>query len=128
MKKRPTFNRNDKKVVKLLTSIGIAKNLAKVLVFFFKTNETISPQIEKALSLRQPEVSIVLKALVQRGFVTKTDIKKGCKGRPMCAYRLVQSPIAIVKKIEKQKLREVKKLTKNLELSKKLVANYRSAR
>ncbi|MDI6708016.1 MAG: ArsR family transcriptional regulator [Candidatus Thermoplasmatota archaeon] len=128
MRKKLLLDRNDKKIVKLLTTIGIAKNLAKVLVFFFKVNETVSAQVERALSLRQPEVSVALKMLEQKGFVAKTNIKKGCKGRPMYAYRLVQSPQKITKKLEKCKLRELKKVTKNLELLRKLVATHFSAK
>jgi len=124
MRKKLALDKNDKKIVKLLTSIGIAKNLAKVLVLFFKINETISAQVERALALRQPEVSVALKALEQQNFIAKRNIKKESKGRPVYAYRLVQSPQAIVKKLEKRKLRELKKITKNLELLKKLTANY----
>ncbi|MEW6069268.1 MAG: hypothetical protein AB1485_01495, partial [Candidatus Thermoplasmatota archaeon] len=62
------------------------------------------------------------------GFIAKRNIKKGSKGRPMYTYHLLRSPQRIIKKLEKSKLREVKKLTKNLELLKKLVATHFSAR
>lgn len=121
MRKKALFDKNDKKVIKLLTSIGVTKNLAKVLVFFFKMRETISAQLERTLALRQPEVSLLLRKLEQRGWVAKTNIKKACKGRPTYAYRLALPPKKIIKKLELSKLKEIRKMEKNLGALKKLV-------
>jgi predicted transcriptional regulator len=124
--RRKTFSldKTDKKIIKLLISVGLAKNLAKVLVFFFKMKETISAQLERALGLRQPEVSLVLRALEQKGWIIKSNIRKERKGRPTYAYRLVFTPQKIIAKIERRKMKELKKIRKNLELLRALVLHF----
>lgn len=121
------FDANDKKMIKLLNSIGINKNTSKILIFFFHTKETISAQLERILELRQPEVSVALRALIQKEWLIKTNIKKGCKGRPTYAYRLVLTPQTVIRKIIQSKQKEIKKLNKNIECLAKLVMKISSS-
>ncbi len=96
-------------MVKLLVRAGTPKNLARTLVFLAAEGETTSVGIEKSVGMRQPEVSISMKDLRRRGWVTKRDLKKEGKGRPLHAYRLAKPFPDIVDEIveaERQKIEQ----------------------
>ncbi len=100
----------EKRLVDLLMRTGMSRNLARTLVFLTAKGETTSVEIEKIAGMRQPEVSISMKELRRRGWVTKKDLKKEGKGRPLHAYRLVKPFHRIVKEIvvkEREKLEAV---------------------
>jgi len=77
--------------------------------------ETIPVSIERGVNLRQPEVSVALKKLEEKGWVEKRSIKRGTKGRPMSSYKLSLSPEKIIDSIEKEKLDEINEIKKDVE-------------
>ncbi len=111
------FTRKDERLAELLQKAGLPKNVAKTLAYMRKKGEVTSVEIEKNTTLRQPEVSIAMQWLKKRGWVTKRDLKKEGKGRPVHGYRLTKPFPEIVEEINKElreKIKEIENLIKNL--------------
>ncbi|MFQ5838732.1 MAG: MarR family transcriptional regulator [Thermoplasmata archaeon] len=107
-----------KRLVRLLMRTGMPRNLARILVFLAAKGETTSMEIEKSTGLRQPEVSISMRELRGRGWVTKRDVKKEGKGRPLHAYRLTRPFMKIVEEIveaERKKIRSIEEAVRLLQ-------------
>lgn len=114
---RDNFTREDEKLSELLQRAGLPRNVARTLVYMRKRDEVKSIEIEKNTDLRQPEVSIAMKHLRERGWIKKRDIKKEGKGRPIHGYRLAKSFSKIVEEVEREIQGEIKnkeKLIKDL--------------
>ncbi len=119
---RRGFNAKEQKLVNLLVDSGMKKNIAKTLVYLKKKKETTSVELEGATALRQPEVSIAMQELRRRKWVTKRDIKKEGKGRPVHSYKLAipfSKVIDNVIKERKQEIGNIEKSIKELENFKK---------
>ena len=69
------FTEREEEFVSLLIGIGIKKHVAALLVFLANVPETSSRSIERGTDLRQPEVSIAMRYLMDRGW-------SGCVGNP----------------------------------------------
>ncbi|MEM2944271.1 MAG: ArsR family transcriptional regulator [Methanomassiliicoccales archaeon] len=115
------FSKEDEMLVELLTNTGMPKNVAKTLAFLRKKTETTSVEIEMSTALRQPEVSIAMQELRRRKWVTKRDIKKEGKGRPIHAYRLAVPFEKIVEMIEREEKKRIEKIEQNVNQLKQLV-------
>ncbi len=115
------LTKEQKELVDKLIEAGLQKNIARTLVFVAGRDETKSRDIEDATNLRQPEVSIAMQDLRERGWVTKRDIKKEGKGRPVHGYRLDNPIEEIIKEIEEKERERIKEIEENLEQIKKLV-------
>jgi len=113
------FTDKEEEFVNLLIAIGITKNIAKVLVFLANTPETTSRAIERGVDMRQPEVSIAMKSLIDRGWIRSRESSAESKGRPMKIYELAKSINEIIESIENEKKTEAKN---QLALVKKLRA------
>jgi len=114
------FTDKEEEFVNLLIAIGITKNIAKVLVFLANTPETTSRAIERGVDMRQPEVSIAMKSLIDRGWIRSRESSAESKGRPMKIYELAKSINEIIESIENEKKTEAKN---QLALVKKLRAH-----
>ncbi|MGC8609916.1 MAG: ArsR family transcriptional regulator [Thermoplasmata archaeon] len=111
------FDEKDEELVKDLVSAGLQKNIARSLVYLKKVDEATSVEIERSAKLRQPEVSIAMQWLEKKGWITKRDIKKEGKGRPVYKYKLAKSFKDIVNEIEndlKAKIDEIQKVIQDL--------------
>ena len=102
------FTQKEEELVQLLVDIGIRKVTAKVLVFMKDTHEATSREIERGTDLRQPEVSIAMNYLTEKGWISSRKNKTAGKGRPLKIYRLAKSFAQIMQVIEKQKKDEAK--------------------
>ncbi len=120
MKKETIPDENDK-TVQILMNLGLSKNVAKTLVFLFMVKETIPVIIERNVNLRQPEVSVALKKLEEKGWVEKRNIKRGTRGRPISSYRLSLSSEKIITSIEEKKGDEIKKTKKDIEKLREMI-------
>jgi len=109
------FNSKDKKIIKVFTELGMPRNLAKTLMYISSTEECRSAEIERNADLRQPEVSVAMQELQRRGWVAKRDLKKKGKGRPVHIYQLRYPIDNIVEDFEKQKLKEINHVKKDLD-------------
>jgi len=115
------FNKKDEALVDLLMNTGMPKNVAKTLVFLRKKEETTSVEIEISTALRQPEVSIAMQELRRRKWVTKRDIKKEGKGRPVHAYKLSIPFDKIIEALEKEERKRMEHIEANIALLKQAV-------
>lgn len=108
------FDEKDERVVDLFTELGMPKNLAKTLMYICQVNECRSTDIEQGADLRQPEVSVAMQELRKRGWVTKHDLKKKGKGRPVHVYQPTTSLDEILNTFEEEKLTEMKTIQSNI--------------
>ena len=104
----------DEKVVHLFTELGMPKNLARTLMYISNVDECRSAEIEQGTKLRQPEVSVVIQQLQEKGWIKKRDLKNKGKGRPVYIYKLTSSIEDIIKKFEKEKIKEIENIKSNL--------------
>jgi len=101
-------------VIELLISIGVPKKTAKTLVYLSTGEDLASQNIQSATDLRQPEVSIALRELENRGWVTKKNYKKEGKGRPIQLYTLTVPLDNAVNVLVKSKKSEIERMEKNI--------------
>ena len=111
------FTKKEEEFVNLLVQIGMNKNIAKVLVFLANTTEATSRSIERGTDMRQPEVSMAMKYLMDQGWIKVRDKPKANKGRPEKGYSLAKPITEILNKFEEEK---VAKINQHLAIIKKL--------
>lgn len=63
------FTGTEEVLVNLLIDTGMQKNIAPVLVFLAGIPEATSHAIERETDLRQPDVSLAMKSLKERGWI-----------------------------------------------------------
>ncbi|MBS3782773.1 MAG: ArsR family transcriptional regulator [Candidatus Thermoplasmatota archaeon] len=117
------LTKEQEELVDRLIKAGLQKNIARTLVFVASRDETKSREIEDATDLRQPEVSIAMQELRGKGWVTKRDIKKEGKGRPVHGYQLDKPIEEIIEEIEDREEERIKEIKENLEKIKDLAGS-----
>lgn len=75
-------------LVDILTSLGIKRNVASVIVYLSGNDEATSKQIEMATNLIQPEVSKAMQALRENRWTEEREFRRTGTGRPTKYYRL----------------------------------------
>ena len=125
MKRKRSFvlDEKDERAVELFTDLGMPRNLAKTLMYISQTEECRSAEIEHGANLRQPEVSVAMQVLQQKGWITKRDLKKKGKGRPVHLYKLTSPINDIIKNFEREKLKQIDNIKSDLESLKSLIGN-----
>ena len=98
------LNSQDEKVVKIFTGLGMPRNIAKTLLYISNCDECRSAEIEHQANLRQPEVSVAMQELQDRGWIKKRDLRKKGKGRPVHIYSLAHPIDEIVRTFEQEKI------------------------
>ena len=116
-----TLDKDDDKAVQLFVKLGMQKNLAKTLLYISQCDNCNSAEIEQAIDMRQPEVSVVMQELYKRGWVQKQDLKKKGKGRPVCLYKCTAPLSEILKTFEQEKLQEIESLKNDISLLKNII-------
>lgn len=109
-----TLDKKDDHTVQLFSKLGMPKNLAKILICMSHYDECKCADVEQGADLRQPEVSIAMKELRRRGWITKRDLKKEGKGRPTHIYKTNSNLQDILKTVEQEKLNEAENMKKDL--------------
>ena len=97
------FTDKEEEFASLLIEIGTKKNVAKVLVFLANTPEATSRAIERGADMRQPEICMATKYLMEQGWIKNCESPSESKGRPMKVYELAKSVTEIMGCIEKEK-------------------------
>jgi len=120
-KERYRFKPQDKKIINIFTELGMPRNLAKTLMYISQVEECRSAEIEHGADLRQPEVSVAMRQLQNKGWVQKRHKKKKGKGRPVHIYKLTSSIDSIVSNFEKEKIQEIDTVKKDLTALKNLI-------
>lgn len=95
------LSKKDLEAIDVLKQVGISKNEGKILGYLFKVDNALARDIERAVDLRQPEVSAASKILLERNLIKGTNIKSEGKGRPLIKYSLARSRGDTVKSINK---------------------------
>jgi len=78
----------DLEFVRGLQDVGVNRNVAHLITYLKDVKEAPSRDIEKVTGLRQPEVSIAMRTLRERGWITEHEVKQEGKGRPTKIYAL----------------------------------------
>ncbi|WP_421908826.1 helix-turn-helix domain-containing protein [Methanolacinia petrolearia] len=112
-----TFTEKEEELADLLSEVGLKKNVAKVLVYLANTEEATSREIERGTDLRQPEVSIAMRTLSEKEWISNRESKAESKGRPVKIYNLSKSMPEIIDTLEKDKKEEIEN---QLEIIKKI--------
>jgi len=100
------FTDREDRFVNLLIETGMTPNVAKVLVFLEKTPEASSRAIERGTDLSLSGVSMALRYLVEKDWITRRESKAQSKGRPVKIYELAKPIHKIIDNIEKEKKRK----------------------
>jgi predicted transcriptional regulator len=96
----------DFEFVKGLQNLGVNRNVASLITYLKDVKEVSSKEIEIATDLRQPEVSIAMRTLRERGWLAERELKKEGKGRPMKIYALQPTIEDIINYYEAEKTQE----------------------
>ena len=95
--------------VSTLTQLGMRPKTAVLLVFLAGRPEATSREIERGTDLRQPEVSLALKDLFDRGWVSHCDNLVEHQGRPQKVYALALPLPGILEAFQAEKQAEVRR-------------------
>ena len=109
------LKRDHLRMVEILAEAGIPRNTARVLTFIAVAGRTFSAQIQAGTGMRQPEVSIALKHLTERKWISRQSVQREGKGRPIYVYKLRRELGEIVDTVEKEQDRRVRQILKDKE-------------
>jgi predicted transcriptional regulator len=108
----------------LLASLGVQRNVAKVITYLVVAGEATSKEIERGAGLRQPEVSIAMRILLGENWVREWEIKNTeGKGRPSKVYALSTPVDGIIRSIEDQKQKTSAEAMENIRKLKELASS-----
>jgi predicted transcriptional regulator len=106
----------------ILMTIGLKRNVAKVLTYLAGVEEATSREIEMGSDLRQPEVSIAMREIRKLDWISERDEKNPGKGRPYRIYKLTKNLPEIIEYLEGEKAKESNQIMKQIEKLKALKA------
>ena len=121
--KKVNINQLDKKeeeIADALKCLGLGRTTAKTLAYLNNGDEATSDALEKKTGLCQPEISIVMRQLRERGWINERDDKKTGKGRPYKIYSLNVDFNDIIVHLEKQQIKAVDETQEKIERLKEL--------
>ena len=123
MKQKRSFvlDEEENEAVQLFSELGMPKNLAKTILYVSEVKECHTKDIERGADLRQPEVSVAMQELRKRRWITKRDLKKKGKGRPVHIYSSTKPLSEILKTFEQEKLAEAEGVKKDLSKLKNII-------
>ena len=118
--KMDQLDEKDEEIAGALISLGMSRNVAMALSYLQNTNAARSVDLERVARLRQPEVSIAMRQLKERGWISERDEKKPGKGRPNKIYSLKVDFGEIIAQLEKKQRTSVDELKAKIEKLKEL--------
>jgi predicted transcriptional regulator len=105
-------------IVTSLVSLGLNEKAAQVLTYLNILDNATFFQISKRTGLRQPEFSIAINDLKDRGWIGEEEKKKPGRGRPFKIYSLRVTFAQILAELEREQKKkqdeEVKLMVKQL--------------
>lgn len=114
------FDEKEEEIADALISLGVSRNAAMTLAYMQNANSATSLELERSARLRQPEVSIIMKQLMERDWINEQEKKKSGKGRPKKIYSLKVGFDEIVAQLEKQQKKAVDEAQEKIERLKEL--------
>ena len=101
--------------IEVLASTGMPKGTARTLAYLTtKDDWATSRDIERATNLRQPEVSIAVRTLLDRGWIERDSLKRESKGRPINIYRMDVELTDVYTSIESDEKDKIAEVEENL--------------
>ena len=101
-----TLDDDELEFVYLLRSLGVQRNVAKVITYLAAAGESTSREIERGCDMRQPEISIAMRELRRKNWISEQEVKGEGKGRPSKVYVLTTPADEIIKSIEDERRKE----------------------
>jgi len=114
------LDEKDEEIADILMALGMSRNVAMALSYLQNTNAATSVDLERVARLRQPEVSIAMRQLKERNWISEKEEKKPGKGRPYKIYTLKVGFTDIVAQLEKQQKKAFDEAKSNVERLKEL--------
>ncbi len=114
------LDEKDEEIADALISLGMSRNVARILSYLQNKNEVTSVELERETGLRQPEVSVAMRELEERDWINEREEKKPGKGRPYKIYSLKIGFNKIITELEKQQKKAVDEMQKNIKRLKEL--------
>ncbi len=96
------LDEKDEEIADILMSLGMSRPTAMVLGYLQNMNSATTMDLDRGANLRQPEVSIAMKQLMERDWINEQENKKLGKGRPYKVYSLKIGFDEIIAELEKQ--------------------------
>ena len=82
------LDEKDLEFVDALRNLRVPRSVGTLITFLANADEATSREIEMGTGMRQPEVSIAMRALRNHNWIAERDVKTEGKGRPMKVYKL----------------------------------------
>ncbi len=114
------LDEKDEEIADTLISLGMSRNAAMALAYMQNANSATSIELERSIRLHQPEVSIAMRQLKERDWITEREQKKTGKGRPYKIYSLKVGFNDIITQIETERKKTVDKARAKIERLKEL--------
>jgi predicted transcriptional regulator len=114
------LDKKDEEIASTLISLGMSRPVARILSCLQDGNETTAMELERGTGLRQPEVSIAMKELEERGWINEREDKKPGKGRPYKVYSLKIGFDEIISELERQQKKAVDEMQASIKRLKEL--------
>ncbi len=114
------FDEKEREIASALISLGVNRMAAMALAYLQDTNSATSTDLERAAGLRQPEVSLAMKQLMERAWIAEKEEKKPGKGRPFKIYSLRIGFGEIVAQLEKENKKAIEEAKGKFERLKEL--------
>ncbi len=114
------LDKKSKEIANALISLGMSRAAARILAYLQNVDEAASIEIEKSTGLKQPEVSIATRELIERDWINLREEEKPGKGRPPRMFSLKISFNEIIAQLEKDQKKAVEEKRSKVERLKKL--------
>jgi predicted transcriptional regulator len=109
-----TLSELSDKLAKYLILSDIPRSVAYTLVYIRDKDEVTSVEIERETGLRQPEVSVAMQWLRRKSWITKRNLKREGKGRPIHGYKLSKSFNEILDEIIQTQANKINEINENI--------------
>ena len=116
------LDERDHDTIEALRTVGVKRNVATIIVYLKDQEEVTSRDIEKGSGLRQPEVSIAMRTLREKGWIGEREVKGSGKGRPKRLYKLTVPIDDIIGHYEEMKLNESSRAMQSIQRLKEMSA------
>ena len=100
------LDEKDRDTIAARQAVGVRRNVATIIVYLKDLDEVATRDIEKGSGLRQPEVSIAMRTLREKGWIAEREQKGSGKGRPTRLYKLTMPIEDIIGHYEEKKRSE----------------------
>jgi len=114
------LDENKEEIAEALISLGLGRPVARTLAYLINGDEATSDELENGTGLLQPEVSIVMRYLTERGWINEREEKKVGKGRPYKIYSIKVGFTDIIAQLETQQKKAVDEAQVKIERLKEL--------